>query len=197
MSLMSKDVIVFLVLLFMYMIGFAGTFYAWFGIGAEPLQPIAAARRLAARGGSDAAGSAANATSADGDFASYQKSLITMFKASLGDFSFEEFWQIQNDTLTQTFGILMLIIFLFVCAIMLLNLLIAILADTYTRVQTEMMETFHFEKALLVQEHMIWWNGSETVIELPPPFNAFSLLLCRPITYARSLMSIGLHVVTD
>ena len=60
-----------------------------------------------------------------------------------------------------------------------------------------MMETFHFEKALLVQEHMIWWNRSETVIELPPPFNAFSLLVCRPIAYARGVLSIGLHVVTD
>eukprot|EP00937_MAST-01D_sp_MAST-1D-sp2_P000310 g310.t1 len=190
MFMMYEDMAKFFVILFMYIFGFAGTFFVWFHdikssddistAAVSATNTTSTARRLLGGGGRDSAA----ADSSDGPYSNYAKTILELFKASLGDFSYDELWAIPSWG-TQYFGIALLTLFLFIGAVMLLNLLIAILADTYTKVQEVASSTFHFERTKIVQEHMIYWQGHATVIKLPPPLNSFTFLVGYPLNFLR------------
>ena len=98
--------------------------------------------------------------------------MLTLFSASLGDFSFDAI-QKQYSVL----GPILMILYLFVGAVMLLNLLIAILSAVYDRVQEGATKEFAFAKAQAVSMHGIYWNKKETSIPLPPPLNLITACL--------------------
>ena len=105
-------------------------------------------------------------------FVSFKYSIITLFSAAMGDFSFDEINKEQP-----IFGPILLMLYLFVGAIMLLNLLIAILGDIYARVKSGAKEEYLFARAQTVVDHSIYWDGRHTAVPLPPPLNLITFLM--------------------
>lgn len=64
------------------------------------------------------------------DYKSLSKTMLTLFKATLGDFSYDLFDNYSSDTLKYT-GYVFMTTFLIYMMITLLNFVIAILSDTY------------------------------------------------------------------
>ena len=144
MTLMAFDVAQFLAMLFILM-GFAGTFHVWFrhvpdddaadkeDLRVNVINTLGAPQNISTE--------AANAT--DLDSAGYDtvfKSVLTLFSASLGDFSFDAIRKEQSFI-----GPFLMILYLFVGAVMLLNLLIAILSAVY-EVQEGATKEFAFRR---------------------------------------------------
>ena len=170
-TLMAKSVAIFLVLLFMYIIGFAGTFQVWFNKVAN--DDAADLEDLRVDIIESLNGTTAPNTDLDSaGFTTLPRAMLTLFGAALGDFSFDEIRKEQP-----ILGPVLMMLYLFVGAVMLLNLLIAILADVYNRVQEGSMEEFSFSKAKTVSTYSIFWDKGNTVIPLPPPLNLVTFLL--------------------
>lgn len=93
---------------------------------------------------------------------------LNVFNAMLGDGFFEDF----DGEVYEAVGTTLLVIYLIVTAILLLNLLIAVLSTSHANVQENADREFKVSKAHFVQHYRM-------VVEadfLPPPFN----LLCFP-----------------
>ena len=178
-TLMAYDVAIFLVLLFMYIIGFAGTFNVWFGHvvddGAADMEDLRQSVIETINSGlpnSTAFEATPQADLEKAGFDNLYHSMLTLFSASMGDFSFDAIRKEQP-----VLGPVLMMLYLFVGAVMLLNLLIAILSDVYARVQESALAEFSFAKAKTVATYSIFWHGQKTVIPLPPPLNLVTLCL--------------------
>ena len=182
-SLMAKDVAIFLVMLFIYVVGFAGTFHVWFkdavddaAADMEDLRESIITTVNAGLPTSTAFEATAPADLEKAGFDSMFHSMLTLFSASMGDFSFDAIRK--SETAPNWLGPTLMTLYLFIGAVMLLNLLIAILSDVYTRVNDSSKKEVSFTKAKTVSEFRIFWNGNKTAIMLPPPLN----LLTMPTT---------------
>ena len=71
---------------------------------------------------------------------------------------------------TRILAPVLLWVYMFVATIVLVNLLIAQMSDTYNRVTTEGTTRWHFERASLISEF------KNTKLPVPPPFNLLWLL---------------------
>ena len=172
MTLMTSKVVTFLVLLFMFIIGFAGTFHVWFHdvvkddasdleeLRVDIINSLGADRNIRAT------------PKADLEPAGYDtmfNSVLTLFSASLGDFSFDEIRKEQGF-----FGPVLLVLYLFVGAIMLLNLLIAILSAIYEDVRRQGVEKEHaYTKTQAVVEYGIYWEQNPALSHLAGSFCNF------------------------
>ena len=160
-SRMCFKVSVFLVLLFMVIIGFAGTFHVWFW-NVEASEDIsydikASAEALGSALGTDLSDQSENFTFDSNDvsgigFASLEQSVMTLFSAAMGNFAFDELRASQPF-----FGPFLLAAYLFIALVMLLNLLIAILSDVYAEVQTKALCEINFAKTKVLADHRIFW----------------------------------------
>ena len=99
-------------------------------------------------------------------FDTLTKSMMTLFSAAMGDFSFDAIRKEQAFL-----GPILMMLYLFVGAVMLLNLLIAILSDVYAKVNDGAQKEVAFTKAKTVTTYRIYWDQQRTVIPLPPPLN--------------------------
>jgi hypothetical protein len=184
-SLMAKDIAIFLVLLFMYVIGFAGTFKVWFGHVADAGAKDDESLRMEILGAVNSSVPGVNlpfAENPDKDleqagYKTLMNSMQTLFSAAMGDFTFTELRAEHTF-----FGPALLLIFVFVGAIMLLNLLIAMLSDIYQRVQNGAREEFAFSNAKTVASNRLMWCGQKTAIPLPAPLN---LLTCWQLPFIK------------
>jgi hypothetical protein len=195
-SRMGYKVFVFLLLLFMIIIGFAGTFHVWFH-NTHASFDIEYNMMLTANTIGSALGK--NLSDYDPDwqfdpddrtfigFATMEQSVMTLFSAAMGNFAFDE---LRNAS--PAFGPLLLAVYLFIALVMLLNLLIAILSDVYAEVQTQAYREINFAKTKALSDHRIFWNMEETNMSLPPPLN----LLHGPI-YVTSFALTTLLSVKD
>ena len=111
----------------------------------------------------------------DLDSAGYESlyvSMQTLFAATFGDFSFQE---LRNEH--RVFGPFLMLLYMFVGAVMLINLLIALLSDVYQKVQKGAREEFSFSKAKTVASNRLMWCGKDTSIPLPAPLNLITFWL--------------------
>jgi hypothetical protein len=134
---------------------------------------------------------------ADLDSAGYDSmvvSILTLFKAAMGDFDLDVLRE--NEPI---FGPIFMLIYLFVGAVMLLNLLIAILSDVYANVQEKSSEEFSFAKAKACCDFRVFWNGMRTHVSLPAPLNMVSIMLYpAEVVVARIIKTVmGMDSVTE
>lgn len=109
------------------------------------------------------------------EFGTIGQALLTMFESMLGEFSFEPFYigyqdaegQECGEVLYQNAGIILLIIYLVIMAVMLLNLLIAVLSTAHASVDKNADKEFHLARAKIILQ-----SGEDVQNDvLPPPFN--------------------------
>merc|ERR1711871_1474160 len=70
-----------------------------------------------------------------------------------------------------------MMLYLFVGAIMLLNLLIAMLNDVYTRTAENAANEFAYSKTQTVSNYRVVWKKRRTRISLPAPLNLIGYLI--------------------
>ncbi|CAN0037159.1 unnamed protein product, partial [Scytosiphon promiscuus] len=119
----------------------------------------------------------------DGDdlyevYSTFHDSLLDMFMAMLGDTSFEHFQKSLNPTCKGPSwefdaGIFLLVTYIVIMAILMLNLLIAILSTVHDKVSENSVTEFHLARCQFIQASA---SGVEKGL-LPPPFNLFMVLL--------------------
>lgn len=116
----SWDMLPFLLVMCVLIVGFSGAFYILF----TPSKDTAGHQEPPA------------------DFATYQSTLLSTFLMIIGSFDINTF---KNDTPNSSMAIIMFSAYQVLGMIVLLNLLIAIMGDTFDRVKE--MESLHFWKA--------------------------------------------------
>jgi hypothetical protein len=95
--------------------------------------------------------------------------MMTLFSAAMGDFSFDAIRKPEHGQ--PWLGPILMMLYLFVGAVMLLNLLIAILSDVYATVNDGAQKEVAFTKAKTVTTYRVFWDKKGTLIPLPPPLN--------------------------
>lgn len=112
-------------------------------------------------------------------FGTFGDSLLTLFGAMLGNFSFMEFYETEIDgevCSLKTYrdaGVVLLVVYLIIMAVMLLNLLIAVLSTAHAAVYRNAEKQFHAARAKLIVQ-----SRDDVVHDvLPPPFS-----LIKPIS---------------
>lgn len=109
-------------------------------------------------------------------YGTFEKSLLTLFGAMLGDINFEPLLNdCDNDDRPPWYkaaSVLLLVYYLVVMAVLLLNLLIAVLSTVHAEVYANARQEFHLARARVVQQT---WRAVDTC-QLPPPLN-----LAKPI----------------
>lgn len=109
-----------------------------------------------------------------GRFNNFNSSLLAMFLAMVGDFDVKIFFVIEDVTLKR-FCIALYCVYLILSLIVLLNLLVAMMSDTYSDVQNDSVSAFLLGKSTLVYEY------DEIEHSLPPPFSNLVWLIAFPI----------------
>lgn len=103
----------------------------------------------------------------------YSETWLGVFKAMLGEVGlFEDFVGRQYETAAT----LLLIFYIVVITIMLLNLLVAVLSTSHSKVQERAEREFKVSKAHLVQYYRVVVDDDL----LPPPFNLVQLVVSLP-----------------
>lgn len=90
-------------------------------------------------------------------FSSTPTAASSLIRMSLGDWSYEDFSDASYPWLAHIF----FFSFLVLSAVMLLNLLIALMAETYSRVSDNAERTFRFQWAVLILEYEAWLPESK------------------------------------
>ncbi|CAM9341169.1 unnamed protein product, partial [Choristocarpus tenellus] len=124
--LMCRELLMFGAVIITIMLGFSSAFYAFFGgnsgiIHDPPLE----------------------------GFSTYTNTVLTMFRAMLGDFSFEDFSEAEYGDV----GKVLLVVYLTIMSIMLLNLLIAVLSTVHSEVNTNADKEFNVSRAHLILQY--------------------------------------------
>jgi len=114
------------------------------------------------------------------EFHNIQEALLNLFASSMGGFDYSWFdYQLEDESGESYFalsekqrvvGRLLLTIFVVLASIVLLNMLIAILTETYTRITEHSFQQWSVARTLFVKECQI------SDAELPPPFSSLTLL---------------------
>lgn len=114
-------------------------------------------------------------------FGSLGDALLTMFSSMLGEFNFEVFDQnYENDNGEDCGGItylkagvVLMVLYLIIMAVMLLNLLIAVLSTAHSEVQQNSSKEFQLARAKIILQ-----SGEDVQNDvLPPPFNLIKPIL--------------------
>eukprot|EP01006_Ploeotia_vitrea_P037380 TRINITY_DN66125_c3_g1_i1.p1 TRINITY_DN66125_c3_g1~~TRINITY_DN66125_c3_g1_i1.p1 ORF type:complete len:920 (+),score=537.65 TRINITY_DN66125_c3_g1_i1:235-2994(+) len=108
------------------------------------------------------------------DYRSWSNTILTLFRALLGDFDYD--WGTADRTL-QDFAELLFSAYLIISNIMLLNMLIAMMSDSYAKVQEAAMLEFAFSRSKLIHA-----KDSDNN-ELPPPFNIIMYMVYYVIVF--------------
>lgn len=108
-------------------------------------------------------------------------SLLTIFSAMLGEFDFSVFYdRYQNaegfdcgGVMHIEAGVILMVIYLVIMAVMLLNLLIAVLSTAHSEVQQNASKEFQLARAKIIIQ-----SGEDVLNDvLPPPFNLLKPIL--------------------
>lgn len=114
-------------------------------------------------------------------FGTIGAALLTTFGAMLGEFDFETFSaSYENDdgedcgtVRYQEAGVTLMSVYLVIMAIMLLNLLIAVLSTAHTEIQANAPKEFQLARAKIILQ-----SGEDVLDDvLPPPFNLIKPVL--------------------
>lgn len=107
------------------------------------------------------------------DFTTFGETCLILFKALLGEVGFfDDFAGDDQDAVATT----LLVVYLLVIGVMLLNLLIAVLSTSHSKVEGKADQEFKVSKARLIVHYRL-------VVDkclLPPPFNLVQLLVSLP-----------------
>lgn len=153
----------FSVVLILVMFGFAASFNALYGTDTILVERLAGAA------------CDVNDHPIVGEFGTLGDALLTMFVSMLGEFDLEPFFSRYEGangedcgevTYVQA-GILLMVIYLVIMAVILLNLLIAVLSTAHAEVQVNASKEYHLARAKIVLQ-----SGEDVLNDvLPPPFN--------------------------
>ena len=108
-------------------------------------------------------------------FGSLRAALLTMFEYMLGEFTFETFYARYENAdgedcggvEYEEFGVTLLVIYLVIMAVMLLNLLIAVLSTAHSEIQKNAAKEFQLARAKIILQ-----SGEDVMNDvIPPPFN--------------------------
>lgn len=104
-------------------------------------------------------------------FGSVDKSMLTLFQAMLGGFEFEVLIKADDDCgrpqWANSASVCLLVTYVVIMAVLLLNLLIAVLSTAHAEVDKNANEEFHLARSRAIQQ--IWRNVLEG--HLPSPMN--------------------------
>lgn len=115
------------------------------------------------------------------EFGTIGQSLLTMFESMLGEFTFEQFYVGYYDesgaycgmVSYHEAGITLMVIYLIIMAVMLLNLLIAVLSTAHAAVDQNADKEYHLARAKIILQ-----SGDDVLNDvLPPPFNLLKPVL--------------------
>ncbi|CEM06954.1 unnamed protein product [Vitrella brassicaformis CCMP3155] len=115
-------------------------------------------------------------------FGSYGQAMLALFYAGLGDFN-----DALNDAIEShdTLGAVLLFTYIILSSIILLNLLIAIMASTYSAIEDTQDAQYQLLRIRVLNEYLTMPPHER----LPPPFNLIAFLLSAPLPYLASLIS--------
>ncbi|CDW91749.1 transient receptor potential channel [Stylonychia lemnae] len=107
--------------------------------------------------------------SSDGNYRSFAVTVTTLFSATLAVYD-------DNFTILEPLGSILMSMFVVISAVMLINLLIALLTEAYQNISRN-ADSRH--RAILINYRHRWsWNDYHSyLIFAPPPLNAFALLI--------------------
>lgn len=108
-------------------------------------------------------------------FSNFKKSLIYMFSICLGNFDYGDFDNLKYHT-SPNVGYVYLTLYLIIANIMLLNLLIAILSDTYS-VYTDKSVALYLREQILLRQKLEPHDVYGCLVSACPPFNLFIIPL--------------------
>ncbi|CBJ29682.1 Ankyrin Repeat Transient Receptor Potential Channel [Ectocarpus siliculosus] len=109
-----------------------------------------------------------------GDVDTFGGTCLTLFKAMLGEVDFfGSFPGNQYDSVATA----LFVIYLVVIAVMLLNLLIAVLSTSHSKVEGKADQEFKVSKARIIEHYRMVVD----MCLLPPPFNLVQLILSLPV----------------
>ncbi|CEM32241.1 unnamed protein product [Vitrella brassicaformis CCMP3155] len=115
-------------------------------------------------------------------FASYDKAMLTLFYAGLGNFD----GPLNNAIETHdTLGAVLLFTYIILSSIILLNLLIAIMASTYSAIEETQNAQYQLLRIRVLNEYLTMPLHER----LPPPFNLVAFVVSAPLRYLASLIS--------
>lgn len=171
---MMAELATFSVVLLLVMVGFATCFWAIYGNDSFSWLDSSQGNWLETEDGCD--GSASSVTT---EFGNFWDSVLTLFSAMLGDFDFSKFSlgdSSENECIYvphREAGVILLVVYLIIMAVMLLNLLIAVLSTAHSKVYGNAEKQFHAARAKLIVQ-----SRDDVVHDvLPPPFS-----LIKPIS---------------
>lgn len=136
---MLTDVINFALLMSLFVVGFSVSFYYLLSERSEDV-------------GNDNYSSVGNAT-------------LTMFRAMVGDFDYGDFEGLDRDT--RIFCQVLMSVYISISAVILLNMLIAMMSETYGDVQDQSILQYQYGRATVIK----YFDDDDN--ELPPPLNIF------------------------
>lgn len=111
-----------------------------------------------------------------GPFESFGSSLLTVLEAALGNFDFGEFSRMEDNCDLPTWagnaGIVIMVVYIFIMAILLMNLLIAVLSTAHMEVHGNAGKEFYLARSKLIQA------SAKAVVcgGLPPPLNLLTVI---------------------
>ena len=109
---------------------------------------------------------------------------ITLYSASLGDFSFSDF-DAASSSFTKSLGYVFMTIYLTVSMITLLNFLIAILSNTYDFL-TEHKNALYLREVVVLRQQYCYDAKFSSIISAFVPLNIFALLMDPAIICCKS-----------
>lgn len=107
----------------------------------------------------------------------FGQTLLTLFKGMLGEVGFFDDFLGDGYGEYEEVATALFIIYLVVIAIMLLNLLIAVLSTSHAKIQEKAEQEFRVSRALVIDYYRL-------VVDkhlLPPPFNLVQMVVCLPL----------------
>eukprot|EP01084_Bolivina_argentea_P145456 254946_1 len=106
------------------------------------------------------------------DFTDFLSSLLTLFNSLMGEFAFDGFKDAEEgNTILLVAGHFFMIIYLIVSALVLLNILIAMMAKTFDTIHEDTTSTIMFSKFALT------YSISTSTAFTPPPLNIVAMAL--------------------
>merc|ERR1712228_181650 len=103
-------------------------------------------------------------------FSQFPQAFLTLFRASQGDFDWENYEETQANPAFLLFGYIVISIYMIIAAIVLLNLLIAMMAKTFDSINETTISQIIFARFELALE----LNRASAF--MPPPFNVVAML---------------------
>ena len=105
----------------------------------------------------------------ESELGNINNTILILFFALFGEFDLDKF-QVETYPQIETFGIMIFIIYLIIAVIILINLFIAILSNTYSLIQADSDTEWKYSRALLIMTYSLY-------SPIPPPFNIISNII--------------------